>query len=48
VVVQQVEYRKACRNNRDQGEQMAGMAYGAIRARDFRAELVNFELPADD
>ena len=86
MVVQRVEYGKACRNNRDQGEQMdgifqsglaapvrgflpcgfiwiqlsclalplgpvsiaAGMAYGAIRTRDFRAELVIFEIPADE
>lgn len=86
MVVQRVEHGKACRNNRDQGEQMdgifqsglaapvrgslpcgfiwiqlsrpvlplgavwraAGIAYGAVGARDFRAELVIFEIPADE
>jgi hypothetical protein len=32
VVVQRVEYGKACRNNRDQGEQMAGIFQSGLAA----------------
>ena len=27
---------------------IAGIAYGAIRTRGFKAELVNFDIPAED